>query len=112
MPIPITTTSHIENHKISKYICVISAEIIMGVHIGKDIQAKISDVVGGRAGCHEEELNKATREALKLIELRAMAKLADAIIGLRLDHEPTGASNGMLTVFAYGTAVKLEKIGV
>jgi uncharacterized protein YbjQ (UPF0145 family) len=52
-------------------------------------------------------LGDARAAALQEMEEAARAKGADAVVGVDLDYEVLGTSNGMLMVTASGTAVKL-----
>jgi uncharacterized protein YbjQ (UPF0145 family) len=103
----ITTTPTIEGRTIVEYKGVIFGEVITGVNILRDIAASIRDFVGGRSGSYEEELVKARTNAMREMEDRARAIGADAVVGVDVDYEVLGGSNGMLMVTASGTAVKL-----
>jgi uncharacterized protein YbjQ (UPF0145 family) len=103
----ITTTPTIEGRTIVEYKGVIFGEVITGVNILRDIAASIRDFVGGRSGSYEEELVKARTNAMSEMEDRARAIGADAVVGVDIDYEVLGGSNGMLMVTASGTAVKL-----
>ncbi len=101
----ITTTPSIEGKKITKYCGVISGEAILGVNLFKDIFAGIRDLVGGRSAAYENELEQAREVALQELEDRARELGANAVVGVDLDYEVLGESNGMLMVSATGTAV-------
>jgi uncharacterized protein YbjQ (UPF0145 family) len=103
----ITTTPTIEGRTIVEYKGVIFGEVITGVNILRDIAASIRDFVGGRSGSYEEELVKARTNAMREMEDRARAIGADAVVGVDIDYEVLGGSNGMLMVTVSGTAVKL-----
>jgi uncharacterized protein YbjQ (UPF0145 family) len=103
----ITTTPTIEGRTIVEYKGVIFGEVITGVNILRDTAASIRDLVGGRSGSYEEELIKARTNAMSEMEDRARAIGADAVVGVDIDYEVLGGSNGMLMVTASGTAVKL-----
>ena len=101
----LTTATAVEGRPVKEYLDVITAQAIMGVHIGRDIKALGRSIVGGRSGTYEQEFAKAVREAKD--ELRAAAEEvgADAIIAVALDYEEVG--DEMLMVAASGTAVTL-----
>jgi uncharacterized protein YbjQ (UPF0145 family) len=67
--------------------------------------AGIRDLVGGRAGSYERELQRARDIAFEEMQERASALGANAIVGVDLDYEVLGKENGMLMVTASGTAV-------
>jgi uncharacterized protein YbjQ (UPF0145 family) len=70
--------------------------------------AGLRDIVGGRSGTYEKELQRAREIALKELEERAAALGANAVVGVDLDYEVMGRENGMLMVSASGTAVIVE----
>ncbi len=76
-------------------------------NIFKDFLAGIRDIVVGRSGAYEQTLREAKDLALKEMENEAVAKGANAIIGVDLDYETVGQGS-MLMVTACGTAVVLE----
>jgi len=104
----VTTTPGIEGKRISRYIGIVSGEAILGANVFKDIFATVRDIVGGRSATYEAELQKARDIALQELEQRAQAMGANAVVGVDLDYEVLGQSNGMLMVAVSGTAVVVE----
>lgn len=106
----ISTTSTLQDKKITQYLGLVSGEAILGANIFKDFFAGIRDIVGGRSAAYEGELRKA--KDLAVGEMAEQAKLlgANAVIGVDLDYETitTSHGGGMLMVSASGTAVKIE----
>jgi uncharacterized protein YbjQ (UPF0145 family) len=100
----ISTTSTLQDKKITQYLGLVSGEAILGANIFKDFFAGIRDIVGGRSAAYEGELRKA--KDLAVGEMAEQAKLlgANAVIGVDLDYETIGAS--MLMVSVSGTAVE------
>lgn len=103
----VATTSHIEGKSVHKYFGVVAGEVIIGTNVFKDMFAGIRDLVGGRAGSNEKELQKAREAALCEMQDRATKLGANAVIGVQLDYEVLGATNSMFMVSASGTAVTL-----
>ena len=103
-----TTTPSIEGKRITRYCGVIAGEAILGANIFKDLFAGIRDLVGGRSGTYEKELQRARDIAMEELEQRAKEIGANAIVGIDLDYEVLGEKNGMLMVSASGTAVVVE----
>ncbi len=101
----VTTTPSIEGKSISKYCGIVTGETVMGANMFKDLFAGIRDMVGGRSGTYEKELQKAREIALEEMQLRASELGANAVVGVDLDYEVLGETNGMLMVSASGTAV-------
>jgi uncharacterized protein YbjQ (UPF0145 family) len=108
----ITTTPTVEGRRITRYcgvVCgVVCGEAIMGANIFKDLFAGLRDIVGGRSGTYEKELQRAREIALQELEERAASLGANAVVGVDLDYEVMGRENGMLMVAASGTAVVIE----
>lgn len=104
----VTTTPNIEGKRITRYCGVVAGEAILGANVFKDLFAGIRDLVGGRSGTYEKELQKAREIALRELEQRGSEAGANAIVGVDLDFEVLGETNGMLMVSASGTAVVVE----
>ena len=104
----ISTTPTLENKKITTYYGVVTGEAIIGANLFKDLFAGIRDLVGGRSASYEKELQKARKIAIDEMSERAKNLSANAIVGVDLDYEVLGSSNGMLMVSVEGTAVSIE----
>ena len=101
----LTTTNTLEGHPIKEYKGVVTGEIIYGANIFRDFMASVRDIVGGRSKSYESVLQEAREDALKEMKERAERMGANAVIGIDLDYETLGGTNGMLMVSATGTAV-------
>ena len=104
----VSTTPQLEGKKILEYRGIVSGETIIGANIFRDIFASIRDIVGGRSSSYETVLREAKSISLREMEEEAIAKGANAIVGVDLDYETLGSHNGMLMVTASGTAVIIE----
>ena len=104
----VTTTPTIEGKKIVKYLGVVTGEAILGANIFRDMFAAVRDIVGGRSASYERELGKAREIALDELQDWGEELGANAIVGVNLDYESFGQSNGMMMVSATGTAVFIE----
>ncbi len=104
----VTTTPTIEGKRIVRYCGVVAGEAILGANIFKDLFAGLRDIVGGRSGSYERELQRAREIALEELQERAQEAGANAVIGVDLDYEVLGQNNSMLMVTASGTAVVAE----
>jgi uncharacterized protein YbjQ (UPF0145 family) len=102
----LTTTPTVEGHPIEEYLGIVTGEAILGAHIGRDILASITDIVGGRSAEYEEEVRKARAIALDEMAAEATGKGANAVVGVDIDYEVI--RQGMLMVSASGTAVKVR----
>ena len=104
----VTTTPTVEGKRITRYLGVITGEAILGANIFRDMFAAVRDVVGGRSAAYEKELGKAREIALEELVDWGEELGANAIVGVDLDYESFGQSNGMMMVSATGTAVVVE----
>ncbi|MGI9297569.1 MAG: heavy metal-binding domain-containing protein [Gammaproteobacteria bacterium] len=100
-----TTTPSVEGKTISAYHGVVAGEAVLGVNIFKDLFAGIRDIVGGRAGAYERELEKARAAAFDDLGAKAREFGADAVVGIDIDYEVVGSGGSMLMVSVSGTAV-------
>lgn len=101
------TTPTLENGTIVEYKGIVSGEIVAGVNFIKDFGASIRNIVGGRSGGYENELNDARIKAIREMEIRAQQLGANAVVGVDIDYETFGNA-GMLMVSASGTAVVVK----
>jgi uncharacterized protein YbjQ (UPF0145 family) len=100
-----STTSVLDGRPVSRYIGVVTGEAIIGANVFRDMFAAVRDIVGGRSATYERALAEAREVALAEMGKRAEALGANAVIGIDLDYEVLGQSNGMLMVSCSGTAV-------
>ncbi|MCA9381712.1 YbjQ family protein [Candidatus Dojkabacteria bacterium] len=99
----VTTTNTIEGKPVQEYLGVVTGEVILGAHIGKDILASFTDFFGGRSKAYEDSLRKARDSAMdEMLEL-AEAKGANAVVGVDVDYETI--RDGMMMVSISATAV-------
>ena len=103
-----TTTNTIEGRQIGQYLGLVTGETIMGANIFRDFLAGITDMIGGRSEAYEDKLAEARETAIREMQEIASSKGANAVVGIDLDYQVLGSSNGMLMVTATGTAVKLS----
>jgi uncharacterized protein YbjQ (UPF0145 family) len=101
-----TTTPTVEGRPIEEYLGIVTGEAILGAHIGRDILASLTDIVGGRSSEYEEEVRKARSIALDEMAAEAEHKGGNAVVGVDIDYEVI--RQGMLMVSASGTAVKVR----
>jgi uncharacterized protein YbjQ (UPF0145 family) len=101
----VTTTPTIEGRPIEEYLAIVTGEAILGAHIGRDIMASITDIVGGRSKTYEDELRKARQIAIDEMIVEAQSVGGNAVVGVDIDYEMV--RQGMLMVSASGTAVRV-----
>ena len=103
-----TTTQVLQGKEIVEYKGMVFGEVVSGVNIFKDMFSGIRDIVGGRSGAYEGEIEEARDKALEEMAKRAEKMGANAVIGIDVDYEVLGEKNGMLMVSVSGTAVVVK----
>jgi uncharacterized protein YbjQ (UPF0145 family) len=105
-----STTGELEGWTVNRYLGVISAHVVAGTGLFSDVAASFSDVFGGRSSSYKRQLSEINEEVTHELKEKAAQQGADAILGLRIDHdEISGQQKGMLMVTAAGTAVRAER---
>jgi uncharacterized protein YbjQ (UPF0145 family) len=104
----LTTTQSVEGRQIREYKGIVTGEAILGANVFRDLFASVRDIVGGRSGAYEKELQKAREIALEEMRDAATKLGAHAVVGIDLDYEVLGSNNSMMMVTASGTAVTLR----
>ena len=106
----LTTTSTVEGHPVTRYHGIVTAEVIIGANIFRDLFAGIRDIVGGRSGSYERPLKEARKTALEELKDEALSLGANGVIGIDFDYEVIGKGGSMLMVSASGTAVTVSGV--
>jgi len=108
----ITTTPGIDGAAISRYLGIVTGEVILGTHLFRDMAADFRDRFGGRVGGYERDLGQARSQALRRMQTQAMELGGNAVVGVKLDYETVGPQGSLLMVTASGTAVLAERPGL
>jgi uncharacterized protein YbjQ (UPF0145 family) len=104
----LTTTSGIDGRQVTRYHGIVTAEVILGANVFRDLFAGVRDFVGGRSGSYEKPLRKAREIAMEELEAEARDKGANAVIGIDIDYEVIGEQGSMMMVSVSGTAVTVS----
>lgn len=110
MSLILTTTDCLEGFRVTKYIGIVTGEVIFGTDLFRDFGANIRDVVGGRAGGYQKIMQRARDKAIEEMEDFANEYGANAIIGVDIDYQSLGEKNTLILCSANGTAVLIEPI--
>ncbi len=102
----VSTTENVPGREVAEILGLVTGNIVQAKHIGRDIQAGLRSVVGGRVGSYTEMLSEARAEATQLMISEAKSLNADAVVNVR--YTTSAISSGMSEILAYGTAVKLR----
>ncbi|MCS7122126.1 MAG: YbjQ family protein [Archaeoglobaceae archaeon] len=103
----IATTENVPGYKVAKVLGVCSGSIVRAKHIGKDVIAALRNIVGGEVKEYSEMLEEARKMAIERMVENAKKMGANGIVGVRFMTSSIAA--GMAEIFAYGTAVILQK---
>ena len=103
----ITTGNKIPGKKITEILGVVRGNTVRARNIGRDIGAGFKSIVGGEIETYTEMTKDARDEAYNRMVNEALDLNADAIIGVRFTTSVV--MKGASEMFAYGTAVKVEK---
>lgn len=105
----ILTTETAHNLPVTERLGIISAEVVIGMNLFKDLATAFTDTFGGRSKNMQNGLRQARESALAELRQEAHALGADAVVGIDLDYsEISGGGKSMLFLVASGTAVKLS----
>lgn len=108
----IVTTETASNLPIATRLDIITAEVVIGMHLFRDIASAFRDTFGGRSETMQKGLRDARKTALEELRREALALGADAVVAVDLDYsEISGGGKSMLFLVASGTAVKLAPTG-
>lgn len=105
--IMISTTDVLPGFRVKKYVGVVWASSARGLDAMREINAMLKSMSGGELPAFRKLLNDGRHAVLHELATTARARGANAVIGMRL--ESTSIVGGTLEVYAYGTAVVVEK---
>ncbi|MBY9067318.1 YbjQ family protein [Hyphomonas sp. WL0036] len=103
----LTTTHSIQGRDVSAYKGIVCGEVVIGAHLGKDILAGFTNLVGGRSEAYESTLRETRDGAMEEMVDEAKKLGANAIIGIKFDYSVIGQGGSMMMVAVSGTAVTL-----
>ena len=102
----VSTTETVPGREVAEVLGVVTGNIVQARNIGRDIQAGLRSVVGGKVGVYSEMLADARAEATRLMLEDAGGLNADDVVNVR--YTTSAISQGMSEILAYGTAIKLR----
>ncbi len=107
----VLTTEASHNLPVIKRLGIVSAEVVVGMNVFKDVFAGVRNIVGGRSGTVQKVLRDIRVQVLDELRQEASSLGADAVVGVDLDYLDIGATGStMLVIVASGTAVKLKSV--
>jgi uncharacterized protein YbjQ (UPF0145 family) len=104
--IVVVTSDEVPGRNIAKVLGLVRGNSVRARNIGRDIQAGIRTIVGGRVGVYAELLEQSRDEAIDKMVEEARSMGANGIVTARL--ATSQIMGNAAEVLAYGTAVMLE----
>ncbi len=104
----LTTSYNFDGYKITKYVNVISGNVVIGTGFFSEIVASFDDLFGTTSTPFENKMEKAKEIAVQKLIMKSALIGGNAIIGIDFDFFTL--SNNMMAVSANGTSVVIEEI--
>ena len=101
----LATTDQLPGRAVIEVLGLVRGSSVRSAHVGRDVLAKLKNLVGGEVSEYTQLLAEAREQALDRMVAEARARGADAIVGLRFTSTDIG--DDAAEMLAYGTAVKL-----
>ena len=103
----ITTQDEFADYDITETLGMVKGNTIRARHVGKDILAGLRTLVGGEITEYTKMLAESREQSIDRMLADAEGKGADGIVCVRFTT--SAVMQGSAELFAYGTAVKLQK---
>lgn len=102
----LTNVETVPGKRIVEHYGLVSGSTVRAKHIGKDIIAGLTNLVGGELSGYTELLQESRDEAVSRMVSQAKELGANAIVNIRFST--SSVAQGAAELYAYGTAVKVE----
>ena len=102
----VVTSDEVPGRKLVKTLGLVRGQSVRARHLGRDIQAGIRSIVGGKVGVYAELLEKSREEAIDQMTTEAAKLGANAVVAVRMSTADIMGSAA--EVLVYGTAVVVE----
>ncbi|MFA4646016.1 heavy metal-binding domain-containing protein [Pyrococcus kukulkanii] len=103
----VVTTETIPGYRIVEVKGIARGGIVRATHLGRDILATLRNIKGGEVKEYTQMMAEAREEALRRMALHAKQLGANAVVNVRF--ATSNVSSGTAEVYAYGTAVVVER---
>lgn len=105
----VTTTPILDGIKITDYLGVVNANIVIGANFFSDFAASLTDFFGGRSGSYQNKMNEMYDSAIKELKRKTLQMGGNAIVSFNVDFdELAGKGKAMFMLNATGTACKAD----
>jgi uncharacterized protein YbjQ (UPF0145 family) len=99
------TCDEVPGHRVVQVIGLVRGNTIRARHLGHDLMAVVRSLVGGEIAEYTKLLAESREQALDRLRGEALARGANAVVGLRFTT--SGVLQGAAELLAYGTAVRI-----
>jgi uncharacterized protein YbjQ (UPF0145 family) len=110
--IQISTSDHIPGYRVQRNLGLVGASVTSSTHVGNDVLARATKLVGGSVPAYSPEVQRATADAMKKLSSKAVELGANAVVNakssVRVIVDPAMWSATYFCVMATGDAVVLE----
>ena len=103
----LATTDHVHGYEIGETLGLVCGNTVRARHLGEDVHSVMQNFVGGEISVYTKLLSEAREQALDRLTELAVARGADAVVGLRFSTSEI--ATGAAEIVAYGTAVRLRR---
>ena len=104
-----SSTETLPGYRITEVIDIARGSTVRARHLGRDISAVFKSVMGGEIREYTELMAHAREQSIDRMMADAERLDADAVINVRFTTAMV--LQGCSEILAYGTAVKIEKVG-
>jgi len=106
--LPIVTTDTFDGKRIVRVVGLVRGNTIRARHVGNDILAALKTLVGGEISEYTKMMAEAREQALDRMRAEAVARGANAVVGMRITTAMV--MTGAAEILVYGTGVVVEDV--
>lgn len=100
----LSTTDRIGELQNVEHHGLVTAEVVVGANVVRDLWASLTDTFGGRSNSYEAVMRQGKEAVVREISRAGAARGANAVVAIRIEVSP--ANKGTIFIIsAYGTAV-------
>lgn len=103
----VTTLDYVPGKTIKKHFGLVQGNTIRSKHVGRDLMAGLKNIFGGELKGYTELLNESRQQATERMIAQAKILGANAVLNVR--YSTSSITQGAAELYAYGTAVVVEK---
>jgi uncharacterized protein YbjQ (UPF0145 family) len=102
----ITNIEEVPGKTIVEHYGLVTGSTVRATHIGRDIMARLKNIVGGELKEYTELLEDARKQSKERMVSQAEEMGANAIVNVRFST--SSVTQGASELYVYGTAVRVE----